>query len=71
MNWLSLVGTGVTLLLAGFNAAIFVVIKFNDLKHLEASVRELTDALKETNKALINTGERLATMEGRCKANHG
>ena len=71
MNWLSLVGTGVTLLLAGFNAAIFIVIKFNDLKHLEASVRELVATLKETNKTLMNNGERLATLEGRCKANHG
>jgi hypothetical protein len=71
MNWLSLVGTGVTLLLAGFNAAIFIVIKFNDLKHLETSVKELVATLKETNKTLMNNGERLATLEGRCKANHG
>jgi len=71
MELLSLVGTGVTLLLAGFNAAIFVVIKFNDLKHLENSVKELVATLKETNKTLMNNGERLATLEGRCKANHG
>jgi len=71
MELLSLIGTGVTLLLAGFNAAIFVVIKFNDLKHLENSVKELVATLKETNKTLMNNGERLATLEGRCKANHG
>jgi hypothetical protein len=71
MELLSLVGTGVTLLLAGFNAAIFVVIKFNDLRHLENSVKELVETLKETNKTLMNNGERLATLEGRCKANHG
>ena len=71
MELLSLVGTGVTLLLAGFNAAIFVIIKFNDLKHLENSVKELVATLKETNKTLMNNGERLATLEGRCKANHG
>ena len=70
MELLSLVGTGVTLLLAGFNAAIFVVIKFNDLRHLENSVKELVATLKETNKTLMNNGERLATLEGRCKANH-
>ena len=71
MELLSLIGTGVTLLLAGFNAAIFIVIKFNDLKHLESSVKELTEALKETNKALISTGERISKLEGRCAANHG
>lgn len=59
------------LFIAGFNAAIFCIVKFNDLKHLESSVKELTEALKETNKALMNNGERLATIEGRCKANHG
>lgn len=71
MELLSLIGTGVTLLLAGFNAAIFIIIKFNDLKHLENSVKELVTTLKETNKTLMNNGERLATLEGRCKANHG
>ena len=70
MNWLSLVGTGITLLLAGFNAAIFIVIKFNDLRHLETSVKELVATLKETNKTLMNNGERLATLEGRCSSNH-
>lgn len=71
MELLSLVGTGVTLLLAGFNAAIFCVIKFNDLKHLETSVRELTDTLKETNNKLDGTAERIAKIEGKCLANHG
>jgi hypothetical protein len=61
----------ITLFLAGFNAAIFIIIKFSDLRHLENSVRDLTDTLKETNKSLINNGERLATLEGRCRANHG
>jgi len=78
MNWLSLIGTGVTLLLAGFNAAIFIVIKFNDLKHLEASVKGLVDTLKDTNKEiketndkLDNNAERIAKIEGKCLANHG
>jgi hypothetical protein len=68
MRWIpSLIG----LFIAGFNAAIFMIIKFNDLRHLENSVKELVATLKETNKTLMNNGERLATLEGRCKANHG
>ena len=71
MNWSMLIPIGINLVLAGFNAAIFIIIKFNDLKHLENSVKELVETLKETNKTLMNNGERLATIEGRCRANHG
>lgn len=59
------------LFLAGFNAAIFIVIKFNDLKHLEESVKDLTKTLTATNEKLIGTAERIAKIEGKCTANHG
>lgn len=59
------------LFIAGFNTAIFIIVKFNDLKHLESSVRELVETLKETNKTLYTNGERLAKLEGRCLSNHG
>jgi len=61
----------ISLFLAGANCAIFCIIKFNDLRHLEASVKELTTILKETNEKLDGTAERIATIEGKCKANHG
>ena len=68
LRWIpSLLG----LFIAGFNAAIFIVVKFNDLRHLESSVKELVSILRETNKTLNHNGERLATLEGRCLANHG
>lgn len=68
LRWIpSLLG----LFIAGFNAAIFVVVKFNDLRHLESSVKELCETLKETNKTLAGNGERLSKLEGRCSANHG
>ena len=59
------------LFLAGFNAAIFIVIKFNDLKHLEESVKDLTKTLTATNEKLIGTSERISKIEGKCSANHG
>jgi hypothetical protein len=71
MNWLSLIGTGVTLILAGANAAFFIVIKFNDLRHLEKSVAELILTLKESVKKQNDNAERLAKIEGKCLANHG
>lgn len=59
------------LVILGFNVAMFIVIKFNDLKHLESSVKELTDTLKETNKNLVQNNIDLAELKGKCKANHG
>lgn len=57
--------------ITGANCMIFIVIKFNDLKHLEQSVKDLTDTLKDTNKKLDGNAERIAKIEGTCKANHG
>lgn len=68
LRWIpSLIG----LFIAGFNAAIFCIVKFNDLRHLEGSVKELTTILKETNNKLDGTAERIAKIEGKCAANHG
>lgn len=57
--------------ITGMNLTFWIVLKFNDMKHLELSVKELVNILKETNQTLNHNGERLATLEGRCKANHG
>jgi len=57
--------------ITGANCMIFIVIKFNDLKHLEASMKNLTETLKETNIKLVGTSERIAKIEGKCTANHG
>jgi len=39
MNW-NMVGTIFTVAMAGFNVAMFIIIKFNDLHHLEKKVNE-------------------------------
>jgi Cu/Ag efflux pump CusA len=71
MNWVSLISIGISLLITGFNAALWIVVKFNDLAHLERSVKEITELLKDVNKKLDDNGERIAKLEGRCAANHG
>jgi hypothetical protein len=71
MEVISIISSLAGLFIAGANCAIFCVIKFNDLKHLETSVKELTDTLKETNNKLDGTAERIAKIEGKCTANHG
>lgn len=71
MEILGIVGIGISVFFAGANCAIFCIIKFNDLRHLEKSVSDLTETLKETNKNLIQNGKDLAELKGKCKANHG
>lgn len=46
------------------NIAMFVAIKFNDLKHLEISTKELKDTVKETGCKVDLLAERISTMEG-------
>ena len=71
MEIISIIASLAGLFIAGANCAIFCVIKFNDLRHLETSVKELTDTLKETNKKLEGTAERISKIEGKCSATHG
>jgi hypothetical protein len=70
MNPLSLVSIGISLLVVGFNMAMFVVIKFNDMKHLTKSV----DEIKTDVKTLVCNAQklevRMATQEEHCKIMH-
>jgi hypothetical protein len=59
------------LFLAGANVAIFCVVKFNDLAHLQKSQEEIKTTLLSIDKKLDNTSERLSKQEGKCFANHG
>lgn len=59
------------LIILGFNAALFIIIKFNDLTHLGKSINEIKESLKEIDKKLDYNAERISTIEGKCKANHG
>ena len=71
MNFATWIPILISLFLAGFNAAIFVVIKFNDLAHLGKSLDEVKSSLKEITTKLDTNAVKIATIEGKCKANHG
>ncbi len=68
LKWIPVI---LSIFVTGANCAIFMIMKFNDLKHLEISVKELVETLKETNNKLDNNAERIAKIEGKCTANHG
>ena len=67
MNWTTFVPIGISLLLAGFNAAIFILIKFNDLAHLSKGVEDLKSSIKDIDNKLDLVAERVAKIEGRLK----
>jgi hypothetical protein len=68
MNLLVLIPTAISLLLAGFNAAIFIVVKFNDLRHQEISLKRIEEKIDKMDLKMDNQGERIACLEGKLKA---
>ncbi len=54
------------LFLAGANCAIFIIIKFNDLRHQEESLKRIENGLWAMDKKLDNTSERISKIEGKC-----
>lgn len=58
------------LFLAGVQAAMFIIIKFNDLKHQETTLTRIEKSLENMDKKLDGTVERIAKIEGTCLANH-
>jgi len=71
MDLISMLASFGGLFLAGANVAIFCVVKFNDLAHLQKSQDEIKNTLTTMDKKLDSNSERLAKLEGKCKANHG
>ena len=61
----------IPLAVMGFNVAMFVVIKFNDMSHIDKRLQELIKRFDDVDKKLDKTSERLALTEGKCLANHG
>ena len=61
---------GVSLIIAGFNCAMFIVIKFNDMKHLEVALNDLKGLMESVVKRTDVQGERISNLEGRCAVNH-
>ncbi len=85
-NIISIAGIALTLLITGANAAFFIVIKFNDIFHLGKKVDELKKDMDEkmselnkefkdfrqcAEKKLYDNAEKIGSIEGRCRANHG
>jgi hypothetical protein len=60
----------VSLLIMGFNTAMFIVIKFNDMKHLGHDVKEIKDDVKTLVLNSQKQEVRLATQEEHCKVMH-
>ena len=70
MNLTSYLGIALSLLVMGFNMAMFVVIKFNDMKHLSADVTEIKDDVKTLVQNSQKMEVRMATQEEHCKVMH-
>jgi hypothetical protein len=68
---LAIIKEYVPLIILGFNVALFLVIKFNDMHHLQLRFDELMKKIDGIDQKLDDTSERIATVEGKCKANHG
>lgn len=67
---LTLIKEYIPLIILGFNVALFVIVKFNDLAHLDKRMTELINKFDSLEKKLDTTTERIATIEGRCSVNH-
>ena len=68
MDLLTTVLSASGLLIAGANAAFFIIIKFNDFVHMENKLDDITKKLDEIDKKLDRNSERVAKIEGTCEA---
>lgn len=50
--------------IVGFNLLISIVIKFNDLKHLEKKVNDIKKKVDKIDNKQDEQGERIAWLEG-------
>ena len=70
MEMLAIVASCGSLILAGANAMIFCIVKFNDLKHQEESLKRIETCLGAMDAKLDKNSEKIAKIEGKCSANH-
>lgn len=71
MELIAIISSLGALFIAGANLMIFMIIKFNDLKHLEESVKRIEKTCSEIWNKVDSTAERVSKIEGKCIANHG
>jgi hypothetical protein len=70
MNITSYIGIGISLLVMGFNCAMFIILKFNDMVHLGHDVKEIKDDVKTL---VLNSQKleiRMAEQETKCRIMH-
>ena len=70
MEITSLIGVGISLLIMGFNCAMFAIIKFNDMVHLGHDVKEIKDDVKTLVQNAQKIDIRLSEQEMKCKMQH-
>ena len=61
----------VSLVVLGFNVAMFLVIKFNDMHHMGQDIKCIKECLSKISDKQDKDGERIAKIEGKCSAQHG
>lgn len=52
------------------NIATFMIIRFNDLRHLSNSVKEITAGIKELNTEFKKVSDKVIAMDATCKETH-
>lgn len=67
MEMISIIASMAGLIIAGLNAGIFIVIKFNDLRHLEDKVDKIVETTEKIDCKVDSHAERIAKIEGRLK----
>ena len=70
MNLTNYIGIGISLLVMGFNCAMFIILKFNDMVHLGHDVKEIKDDVKTLVLNAQKQEVRLATQEEHCRIMH-
>lgn len=68
MNPVTYASIGISLLVIGFNCAMFVVIKFNDLRHLSKDVDEIKKDVKSLLEYQHSVDKRVVRLETRMKS---
>jgi len=70
MDITNYIGIGISLLIMGFNCAMFAIIKFNDMVHLGHDVKEIKDDVKTLVLNAQKIDIRLSEQETKCKMQH-
>ena len=70
MSPATFISIGISLVVIGFNCAMFIVIKFNDMKHLAKDVTEIKTDVKTLVENSQKLDVRMSTQETKCRIMH-